>query len=420
MSLSHIQTLSAQTVLAVAQGRNLADELALLLAEHPELSPQDKGMLQDIAYGVQRYGFALDALLAQMLAKPPQNAQLIALLKVALYQLWHTRNAPHAVVNEAVRHIGGIARGRYRALANALLRRFQREMPELTTACQRRDSSRYNLPAWWLDVLRRDHPQQWRDIAADCMRHPPLTLRVNLRRYRMEAYLAELAQHGIAAEALDDTAVMLAQAMPVQQIPHFMQGAVSVQDWGAQRAAVLLNPQAGEKVLDACAAPGGKSGHILERADCDLTALDIDPKRLQRVADNLARLGVSARLHCAPAQQLAQWHDGTLFDAVLADVPCTASGTLKRNPDIRHLRRRQDAARTAAQQIPLLDALWRTVRPQGRMLLATCSLFREENQDQCRQFLARHPDAVLHHEEQLLPNARQDGFYYALLYKSVV
>ncbi len=418
MSLSHIQGLAADTVSAVAQGRNLSDELALLYAQHAGLPAQDRGMLHDLAHGVQRFYGSLDFMLARLLAKSPPP-RVRALLLVAMYQLQHTRNAPHAVVNEAVRHIGRIGKGRYRALGNAVLRRFQREMPALLAACADDDVARYNLPVWWLGRLRRDYPDAWRQIADDCSAHPPFTLRVNPRRSSVAAYLAELAADGIAATPLGGAAVMLAHALPVHKLGGFAEGRVSVQDFGAQRAAVLLAPQDGERILDACAAPGGKSGHLLELADCRLTALDISPQRLARVADNLQRLGLTAQLHCADAANLPAWHDGVPFDAVLADIPCTASGTIRRNPDVRWLRRPDDAAKTAAQQIPLLDALWHTVRPGGRMLLATCSLFREENQDQCRNFLARHPDAVLQHESILPPDTRQDGFYYALLHKSV-
>ena len=241
---------------------------------------------------------------------------------------------------------------------------------------------------------------------------------MNRRHGNAERYTALLQQAGIEAKILDDYAVRLNEAVPVQQLPQFAEGHVSVQDWGAQQAAYLLQPQDGERILDACAAPGGKTGHILEMADCALTALDIDPVRLQRVQDNLTRLGLHAQLHCAAAQNLDDWWDGQPFDAILADVPCTASGTIKRNPDIKWLRRPNDAAKTARQQEILLDCLWQTLKPGGRMLLATCSLFHEENGRQCQKFLQRHADAQLQHEQTLLPNDKQDGFYYALISKS--
>ena len=209
----------------------------------------------------------------------------------------------------------------------------------------------------------------------------------------------------------------LKQATSVVNLPQFSEGVVSVQDWGAQQAALLLNPQAGERVLDACAAPGGKTGHILELADVDLLALDVDAKRLRRVAENVERLGLPARLQAADASKLDGWYDGVQFDAVLADVPCTASGVVKRHPDIKWLRRKTDAQSVALQQHQMLDVLWSTVKVGGRMLLATCSVFPEENQQQLQAMLSRHANARLRLEEQLLPNDAQDGFYYALIDK---
>ena len=417
MSLSQVQKLAAQTVVAVGESRNLADELASLLRAHPDLSPQDKGMLQDLAYGVQRYAGSLKFMLGRMLNSPLSNPQLEALLLVALYQLAYTRNAPHAVVNEAVAQIARIGRGQYRSLANALLRRFLREQEKLQAAARRDDTAKYNRPAWLLAYLQNRYPKHWHNIATAFQSHPPLTLRVNRRHSDAESYLTTLQAAGLDGKILGSHSIRLDQAVPVAKLPGFAEGVVSVQDFGAQQAALILDVQNGERVLDACAAPGGKSGHILESADCELTAIDIDPQRLQRVKDNLDRLGFKAELHCAPAQDLAAWYDGRPFDAVLADIPCTASGTVKRNPDIKWLRRPADGVKTARQQAALLDALWQTVKPGGRMLLATCSLFEEENQEQCRRFLSRHPDAESVTEQLLLPNDKQDGFYYALIRK---
>ena len=417
MSLSQVQALAARSVADVASGRNLADSLAELSAQHPELSAQDKGMLQDIAYGVQRHLGSLKFMLGKLLNKPLTHPEIESLLLVALYQLRHTRNAPHAVVNEAVNHIGSIGRGQYRSFANAVLRRFQREKDMLTTQCKQDDTARYNLPNWLKACLQRQHPQHWHNIVTAFAQKPPLTLRVNRRKSTPENYLAELAAVGIGAKALGGAAIRLDDALPVQQIPGFAEGRVSVQDYGAQQAALLLAPKDGERILDACSAPGGKTGHILELADCSLTALDIDPVRLQRVQDNLDRLGFQAALACADAADIEKWYDGKPFDAVLADLPCTASGTAKRNPDVKWLRRSTDPDRTARQQEPLLDALWRTLKPGGRMLLATCSVFEEENRRQLQRFLSRHINAEPLEEQLLLPNDRQDGFYYALIRK---
>lgn len=417
MSLYQVQSLAAHTLAAVASGKNLADELAHIIAQNPELTAQDKGMLQDIVYGCQRHLGSLKFMLGKMLNKPIDNEALQNYLLVALYQLNHTQNAPHAVVNEAVNHIAQIGRGQFRSFANAILRRFLREKDGLNKACRYDDVAKHNLPIWLQKTLQNQYPKHWHNIATAFQAHPPLTLRVNRRHANAEQYLATLHDAGLNGKFLDDYAIRLSQAVPVAQLPRFADGWVSVQDWGAQQAAPLLAPQNGERILDACAAPGGKTGHILELADCAVTALDIAPQRLQRVRDNLARLHFQAALHCANAQNLSDWYNGEPFDAILADIPCTASGTIKRNPDIKWLRRPSDAYKTARQQEPLLDALWTTLKSGGRMLLATCSLFEEENQQQCQRFLNRHADARLQTEKILISSEKQDGFYYALIEK---
>ncbi len=418
MSMALAQKLAADSIAAVAQGQNLQDVLAAIRAANPELSAQESGALQDIAYGCQRYLGSLKFMLGKMLNKPIDNVPLESLLLAALYQLHYTRNAPHAVVNEAVESIAKIGRGQYRSFANAVLRRFLRERDKLAAACKYDDTARHNLPQWWVAYLQNHYPKYWHNITMALQSHPPMTLRVNRRHGNAEDYLQKLAAQGIEAKALDDYAVTLAEAVPVSRLPGFSDGLVSVQDFGAQKAAYLLNPQNGERILDACAAPGGKTGHLLELADCHVTALDIEATRLARVQSNIDRLGFqTATLHCADAQDLAAWYDGKQFDAVLADVPCTASGVARRNPDIKWLRRPNDALKTARQQETLLDALWQTLTKNGRMLLATCSIFIEENDQQLQKFLNRHADARLLESHVLLPNKHQDGFYYALIQK---
>ncbi len=427
MSLAQVQSLAASTIEEVAAGKNLQEVLAVLRHAHPELGLSEKGALQDIAYGCQRYAGSLRFILSKMLNKPINNRRLESLLLVALYQLNHTQNAPHAVVNEAVENIARIGKGQYRSFANAILRRFLREKEALNSLCKINDTAKYNFPPWWQAYLKNHYPQHWHNILTVAMQQPPMTLRINRRRGSSKSYLKELEQAGLGGKALNDYAVRLDKAVPVSSLPGFAEGRVSVQDWGAQQAAYLLQPQNGERILDACAAPGGKTGHLLEMADCQMTALDISPERMARVHSNLQRLGFLSenknfqtgmvRLKSADAADLTGWYDGQAFDAILADVPCTASGVVKRNPDIKWLRRPGDALKTARQQEPLLDSLWSILRPGGRMLLATCSLFEEENQQQLSRFLTRHADAQCSESRVLIPNGNQDGFYYALIHK---
>ena len=417
MSMSEVQQLAAQTVQAVREGRNLSDELAAIFAAHPHLSSQDKGGLQDIAFGCQRFGGSLRFMLACMLNKPITQPHLENLLLVALYQLNHSRNAPHAVVNEAVNQIARIGQGQYRSFANAILRRFLRERDSLNRQCKTDNVAKYNMPEWLSSYLKTHYPKHWHNIITACNTHPPMTLRLNRRHTNAEHYLPQLHAAGLAGKALDEYAVKLDQPCAVGHIPGFNEGWVSIQDFGAQQAGYLLAPLPHERILDACAAPGGKTGHLLELADCNLTALDIDAERLNRVQSNLDRLDFQAALYAAPAQHLSAWYDGQPFDAILADIPCTASGVMRRHPDIKWLRRPTDAAKTARQQQLLLDTLWQTLKSGGRMLLATCSIFEEENQQQLNAFLNRHADAHCRQSHVLLPNEKQDGFFYALIEK---
>ena len=417
MSMALAQRLAAQAVAEVAAGRNLSDVLAAVWQQYPQLGTAEKGALQDMTYGCLRQRGLFEQLLCQMMKKPPVQP-LYSLLLVALYQLYATRNAAYAVVNEAVNNAAKLGGSRHKSLVNAVLRRFMRERESLLQAALKHDAARHNLPAWWTAYLKRHYPAHGHNIISAFQTRPPMTLRINRRRSDAAAYLLRLQGVGLDGDILGDYAVRLQQPVTVSQLPGFAEGDVSVQDWGAQQAVPLLDVRDGERVLDACAAPGGKSGHLLEWAACDLTAIDVDEQRLSRVTDNLSRLGLRADVRVADAQQLMTWYDGRQFDAVLADVPCTASGVVRRHPDIKWLRQPQDAAKTAAQQAPLLGALWQTVRPGGRLLLATCSLFEEENQQQLAAFLHRHADARCRSEHVLLPNGKQDGFYYALIDKT--
>ncbi|PIT50927.1 16S rRNA (cytosine(967)-C(5))-methyltransferase RsmB [Snodgrassella communis] len=416
MSMAHVQQLATHAIGEVLNGRNLSEVLAQLMQQHPELSVADKGALQDLSHGSLRHLSLLQQLVHQMTKTLPP-IEIVHLLVIALYQLHFTRNAAHAVVNEAVNYARQLQGGHYQKLINALLRRFLRERETLLAHALKQDEARYNLPDWWLNYLKKHYPQHWHNMVTAMAQHPPMTLRINRRYTDAEQYLAKLTASGIAAKILDTHSIMLQQAIAVQKLPDFAAGHVSVQDFGAQQAIPMLNPQNGERILDACAAPGGKTGHILEWADCDVTALDIDPLRLKRVQDNLQRLQQRAHLHCADAKELHLWYDNNTFDAILADVPCTASGVVKRHPDIKWLRKPQDSQKTALQQEALLDSLWLTLKSGGRLLLATCSIFMEENQQQLTRFLTRHADACERQSRVLLPNSRQDGFFYALIDK---
>jgi 16S rRNA (cytosine967-C5)-methyltransferase len=415
-----LQNLAAGALEEVLAGAALHQVLPRRLQQLQ--TPGERGALQDIVYGSLRQLGRLDAWLAALLERPLTDPQLGWLLRVALYQLAYTRAPAHAVVHNAVTAAG---QGWRRGLVNAVLRNFQRRRAELEKIADDQPSARWSHPDWWIQKLQTEHPDHWQGILAASLLHPPFTLRVNCRRGDVASYLRRLDEAGLPARQTGADAVTLDKAVPVHSLPGFDQGDVSVQDAGAQWAARLLDAQSGERVLDACAAPGGKTGHILECADVMLMALDVDAVRLARVQENLDRLQLNATLIEGNAAQPEGWWDGKPFDRILADVPCSASGVVRRNPDIKWLRRPDDIAQFAAQQAVMLERLWPLLAPGGKLLYATCSIFNEENEGQMRAFLARHaqdakrcplPETLS--DGTLLPDAEHDGFFYALLRKT--
>lgn len=413
--LAHALAEAARAVAAVLKGRTPD---AVLAATAAELRPA----ALDLALTALRDCGRGDFLLGRLLEKPLKDAAPRALLLVALARLERRPADAHTIVDQAVEAARGMAGGRYRSLVNAVLRNFQRQRAPLLAAADDDAVARLRHPDWWLAKLRADYPRDWEAIAAAGNSHPPLCLRVNPRRAAGAEFAADLAAAGIDARALDGQAFVLEKPLPVERLPGFAAGRCSVQDWGAQQAAALLDARDGQRVLDACAAPGGKTAHLLERAELDLTALELDAVRARRIAANLERLGLTASVQTGDAGRPADWWDGRPFERILADVPCSASGVVRRHPDIKWLRRPADVAGFARTQAAILDALWPLLAPGGKMLYCTCSVFPEENTAQVRAFAARHADARRlptgdGEELQLLPTATHDGFYYALLEK---
>ncbi|MEN3276112.1 MAG: rRNA (cytosine967-C5)-methyltransferase [Massilia sp.] len=417
---------AAAAVAAVRAGTALPQALSQVFS-HYDASPQARGAIQDLAYRTMRGLGRADTLLGLMTTKAPDVPMLVGLLSCALVLLdtpegERAAYEPFTVVDQAVtaasRH-PDLAHAK--AMVNAVLRRFLRERAALVEAAVKQPPARWNYPQWWIDATRAAYPRDWEAILAAGNGHPPLTLRVNTRKTSVEDYLRRLDESGIQADVVGPTALRLRQATNVAQIPGFHDGLVSVQDAGAQLAAPLLDLADGMRVLDACAAPGGKSGHILETADVELTSVDADPQRLARVGDNLGRLGLSATLVAAEAQSM-DWWDGRQYDRILADVPCTASGIVRRHPDIRWLRRKTDTRQLTTLSGQILDNLWQMLRPDGKLLFVTCSLWPQESEAQAAAFAARHPDAIrLDAPGQLLPTSGagtdHDGLFYALYQK---
>ena len=413
-----IQTLAAHILDTVLSGKNLTDTLATAWRQHPALAPAERAAVMDITHGALRHYGWLRGALDKLLSRPLTDSRIDRLLIVALYQLEHTQAAPYAIVDHAVRVAAAHEGGRLKGLTNAVLRNFQRRHDELAAALRREPTAFWNHPDWWVGAVQQAYPKDWKAILTASNQHPPMTVRVNRRRLSVADWLTRLQEAGLDGVVLEGEAVRLVKPVPVDKLPGFAEGDVSVQDAGAQLAADWLEVADGMRVLDACAAPGGKTCHLLERAQLDLTAVDNDAHRLQRVQSNLTRLGLSARCLTGDASRPKAWWDGQMFDRVLADVPCSASGVARRHPDIKWTRRPTDIPSLGRQQGALADALWALVAPGGKMLYATCSIFPTENRRQIDAFLTRHVNAELERDIQLLPDENHDGFYYALIRKT--
>jgi 16S rRNA (cytosine967-C5)-methyltransferase len=416
---------AASAVARVRGGTALPQALSQVFTAF-DVTPQGRGAIQDIAYRTMRQLGRSQTVLGLTTSKAPEPPMLDGLLCAALALLDPPPGAPapyeaFTVVDQAVHAAASHPDFAHaKAMVNAVLRRFLRERASLLEAALREPLARWNYPQWWIDTTRSAYPRDWERILEAGNVHPPLTLRVNSRRSDVQAYLETLQGAGIEATRVGPTAVRLAQPVNVSQIPGFHEGVVSVQDAGAQLAAPLLDLRDGMRVLDACAAPGGKSGHILELANVDLTSVDADPLRLARVKDNLGRLGLTAKLVVAEAQEQLWW-DGQHFDRILADVPCTASGIVRRHPDIRWLRRKSDTLQLATLSSKILDNLWQMLQPNGKLLFVTCSLWPQESEAQAAAFAARHNAIRLDAPGQLLPTSGagqdHDGLFYALFQK---
>jgi 16S rRNA (cytosine967-C5)-methyltransferase len=421
--MQHIQLAAGQIVQQVlAEGRNLNQVLDESLRRKSVWTPSQRAALQDLSYGTLRFYGQLRALLELLLHKPLSDQRIYHVLLVALYQLEYSKAAQHAVVDHAVRS-AQMLNPKVSGLVNAILRNFLRSRETLLEQAKQRAEGKYNYPQWWIDELQAQYGERSAAILETGNGHPPLTLRVNRRRGTVDEYAASLEREGIPAHRIAPDALQLDKPVGVDKLPGFFDGQASVQDAGAQYAALLLDAHDGMRVLDACAAPGGKTAHILEGADVEMVAVDKDEQRLQRVAQNLERLKLDATLLTGDAAAPDSWWDGRPFQRILADVPCSASGVVRRHPDIKWLRRRADIAGFAEQQRAILQALWPLLQQDGKLLYATCSVFRQENEQVVAAFMAQCPDArrlpiALPDNGQLLPDDQHDGFFYALLHKT--
>jgi len=414
--------------------------LAGLPALLEQVEPRDRALAQDLAFGAARWQPRLALLAERLLRKPFKAADrdIEALLLVGLYQLLHTRIPAHAAIGETVACAEALRKPWAKGLLNAVLRRVQREGETLLAGLENDPAARSAHPRWLQKALAKHWPDYWEAICAANNEHPPLTLRVNRRLVARDAYLVDLQDLGIAASAcrFSRDGILLATPCDVRSLPGFAEGRFSVQDEAAQLAADLLELMPGQRVLDACCAPGGKTCHLLETEPrmAELIAVDLEERRLERVRENLARLNLAAQLIAADVRDTVHWWDGRRFQRILLDAPCSATGVIRRHPDIKLTRQAADIPALASLQGELLDALWPTLEVGGILLYATCSILPEENSDTIAAFLARTPGAreldvaasfagakpglVQRHGRQLLPQPHgHDGFYYAKLIK---
>lgn len=425
----NLRALAAKAIYQVLEN-GVSLSVALPIQQQHLENGKDKALVAELCYGVMRYLPQLDKCISDYMSKPLKGKQRIIhqLLLVGCYQLYFTRIPSHAAISETAEACRQLRFEGLVKVVNGVLRNIQRQQPQLA---EDNDTLKYNTPAWIVKALRDAYPEQWQQVIEQSHQRPPMWLRNNVQSQTRDQYLSLLAEVEIEATAgTSSEAILLGSPTDVNRLPHFSDGAVSVQDGAAQWAASLLAPQANELILDACAAPGGKSCHLLEtEPSIKLVAVDFDEKRLQRVSQNLERLHLNAEVVHGDAANIDAWWQGDKFDRILLDAPCSATGVIRRHADIKWLRKEKDIAELAKLQHQIIDHCWQWLKPGGTMLYATCSILPQENKQQITAFLERTPDATLvaiaNQTDaadigwQILPGQdNMDGFYYARLVKS--
>ncbi|MBL4831810.1 MAG: 16S rRNA (cytosine(967)-C(5))-methyltransferase RsmB [Aliivibrio sp.] len=410
----------------VDQGQSLSN---VLPAAQQQIKPRDHALLQEICYGVLRFLPRLESIANELMDKPLKGKQRVFhhLILVGIYQLSFMRIPPHAAVGETVEGTKGLKGPRLRGLINAVLRSYQRDQEALDLKATSHNAGKYGHPSWLLKLLQSAYPDSWQQIVEANNTKAPMWLRVNRQHHTRDEYQQLLNAEEIATETHPTApdALKLLSPCDVLKLPGFEQGWVSVQDAAAQLSVEYLQPKSGELILDCCAAPGGKTAHILERTPgCQVVAIDCDENRLKRVHENLERLNLQAEIVCGDARYPEQWWSSEKFDRILLDAPCSATGVIRRHPDIKWLRRADDITALTQLQAEIFDAMWLQLKSGGTMVYATCSITPQENRDQVTAFLQRTADATLIDSElanpghQILPGEQDmDGFYYAVLAK---
>ena len=426
--MHHSQLIAADCVSEVIKGHNLNQVFERHFDHHSHITPQQKSIAIFLAYGAIRFLGENQFFIRKLINKKITNKKIEALLCVALFQLNHDQSTEFTVVNEAVKAAKFINKSWAGSFVNGVLRNFIRQKDNLKSELKNDDEAFYSYPLWWIKLIKQEYNKDWESILLNGNKHPPLTLRINVRKINLRQYEEKLKSESIEYRILGDIALELTQPIPVEKIPGFIDGEVSVQDFGAQLAAQLLDLKDGQVCLDACSAPGGKTGHMLEMADIELVSIDQEKDRLHKVKENLERLQLHAHLKCADLTAIKSWWNEKLFDRILLDAPCSASGVVRRHVDIKWLRRSRDIDMFAKQQKIMLQAMWQLLKKGGKLLYATCSIFPDENQRVIDDFIKEHSDAkevkwsvdskYSKYENQLIPSENHDGFFYALFEKN--
>ena len=426
--MHHSQLIAADCVSEVIKGHNLNQVFERRFDHHQNITPQQKSVAIFLAYGAIRFLGENQFFIQQLINKKITNKKIEALLCVALFQLNHDQSTDFTVVNEAVEAAKFINKSWAGSFVNGVLRNFIRQKEKLQTELKNDEAAFYSYPSWWINLIKENYTKDWESILLNGNKHPPLTLRINERKTNLKQYEEKLKSEAISYRVLGNIALELTQPTAVEKIPGFMDGEVSIQDFGAQLAAKLLDLQDGQICLDACSAPGGKTGHMLEIADIELVSIDHQKDRLYKVKENLERLHLHAHLKCSDLTAVNTWWNEKLFDRILLDAPCSASGVVRRHVDIKWLRRPRDIEMFAKQQKAMLEAMWQLLKKGGKLLYATCSIFHGENQKVIDHFIKEHADAkevkwavdseYSKYENQLIPSENHDGFFYALLEKN--
>lgn len=423
--MKEAQLTAAKIVKFVLEGNNLNKVLQKYSNEH-KINPKDLSQIKDLVFGTLRSYGKTKFIIKNLVKKQPTNLLILALIHVALFQLISNRSNSYTVVDQAVSASNMVNR-RHTAFTNGVLRNFLRKKIKIFKEIEKNEEAKYSYQAWWINQIKKEYPKSWKDILDIGNSHPALIIRINLKKISINGYIRKIEEKNIEHIVLGNEAILIKNPMPLDSLPGFYEGEVSIQDYGAQLASHLLDLKKNYSVLDACAAPGGKACHMTEIEEIKLTAVEVDKQRVQKIIENLNRLGHSFKVINAEIKTGNSWWDKKLFDRILLDAPCTASGIVRRHIDIKWLRRANDLNYFHEKQFELLRASWELLKSKGKLLYVTCSIFEIENRLVIDRFLndektaneikIKFPKNVNVDDNQLLPSLFHDGLFYALLQK---